>query len=348
MISSCHPIAYAERPSTENSDPPKLSPGDIIVVKFGEGPSYLGRQRVLTYDPFRVNRRVSKTNEKCKGRSGDFMNKPSDGNSGRLGPVSDNGGGSPAIKIGVQQSAYSGPDYEPALNAELPYTPRKNQGKPYEPTTPAKMIDFSKRGPDYNGPDGVAQFDWQVVGASYPTHPKRTIIGRLFGEQRSKSLHGGTDISGGNGIGEPMYAVLDGKVYRANCCSKSAGGHVIVVHKGKRKDGKDIEFLVHYMHCEAIYVKKNQEIKKGQHIADQGNTGNSYGAHLHFELWWGVNWYDWNGQQKYRVNPTVVLGLQYGYAGKAKKEVEAEGGGEKLAIGKAHIDGATGTTVSGG
>lgn len=39
-----------------------------------------------------------------------------------------------------------------------------------------------------------------------------------------------------------------------------------------------------YAHMSEVYVKKGQYVYQGQKIGYMGNTGNSYGAHLHFEV----------------------------------------------------------------
>jgi murein DD-endopeptidase MepM/ murein hydrolase activator NlpD len=75
------------------------------------------------------------------------------------------------------------------------------------------------------------------------------------------AAHGGTVIkAGGNGAG-------DGPAY----------GNAIVV---KHANGTYSQ----YAHLSKIDVRIGQIVKTGQHIALSGNTGNSTGPHLHFEI----------------------------------------------------------------
>lgn len=59
------------------------------------------------------------------------------------------------------------------------------------------------------------------------------------------------------------------------------GNYVMILHNNKYQ-GKYVVTL--YAHLEKVSVKENSNVTKGQSIAFMGNTGNSFGAHLHFEI----------------------------------------------------------------
>ncbi|MFI8947392.1 M23 family metallopeptidase [Streptomyces sp. NPDC053750] len=75
------------------------------------------------------------------------------------------------------------------------------------------------------------------------------------------AAHGGTVVkAGGNGAG-------DGPAY----------GNAIVIKHGNGTYSQ-------YAHLSQVNVKIGQVVKTGQSIAKSGNTGNSSGPHLHFEI----------------------------------------------------------------
>ena len=56
-------------------------------------------------------------------------------------------------------------------------------------------------------------------------------------------------------------------------------------------------FATLYAHLDRVDVRLGQQVAQGQTIGRMGNTGNSYGAHLHFEVW----------QNGRRINPVPYL-----------------------------------------
>ncbi|MGW0844951.1 M23 family metallopeptidase [Streptomyces sp. NPDC002787] len=75
------------------------------------------------------------------------------------------------------------------------------------------------------------------------------------------AAHGGTVVkAGGNGAG-------DGPAY----------GNAVVIKHGNGTFSQ-------YAHLSKVHVKAGQIVKTGQRIALSGNTGNSSGPHLHFEI----------------------------------------------------------------
>jgi len=49
-------------------------------------------------------------------------------------------------------------------------------------------------------------------------------------------------------------------------------------------DGNGNRLYTLYGHLSSVNVSNGQTVSKGQVIGYSGNTGNSYGAHLHFEV----------------------------------------------------------------
>ena len=95
----------------------------------------------------------------------------------------------------------------------------------------------------------------------------------------ASNFHEGTDIGGVNGISvSSVYAVADGKVESAEY-SGGYGNQVLIKHE--LASGT---FYTRYAHLSSINVSANSDVKAGDKIGIWGNTGTSYGTHLHFEL----------------------------------------------------------------
>jgi hypothetical protein len=128
------------------------------------------------------------------------------------------------------------------------------------------------------------------------------IESRLF-EQKIKKMMIPTgspipDVSTGSGFGwriDPftgLSAMHEGLDFPANVGTSiySAAGGVVVSQEAHPQYGNLIEvdhgndLLTRYAHLSRSLVKKGDLIKRGQKIAEVGNTGRSTGPHLHFEV----------------------------------------------------------------
>lgn len=98
--------------------------------------------------------------------------------------------------------------------------------------------------------------------------------------QRWGRLHTGVDLV--PGAGAPVQAIADGVVRVSSEAGASFGVHVIIDHE---IDGMKVSS--HYAHMEygSLEVEVGQHVTVGTILGKTGNTGRSYGAHLHFEIW---------------------------------------------------------------
>lgn len=95
-------------------------------------------------------------------------------------------------------------------------------------------------------------------------------------------IHGGTDIAPkAKGTTVPVYAVGKGTVIIADHDNKGdmSGNDVMILLDG---DGS----RWWYGHMDSFNVRVGQRVYDGQHIGYMGNTGNSFGVHLHIERHW--------------------------------------------------------------
>ena len=117
-----------------------------------------------------------------------------------------------------------------------------------------------------------------LLAATPSIRPVEGWITSKFGYRKSpftgrRSFHSGLDIS--NRPGTKIIATADGVVTYA--ARKMYLGNLVVVDHGYGK-------VTRYGHCKKILVKQGQKVKRGENIALVGNTGQSTGPHLHYEV----------------------------------------------------------------
>jgi murein DD-endopeptidase MepM/ murein hydrolase activator NlpD len=107
--------------------------------------------------------------------------------------------------------------------------------------------------------------------------------GSRFGAPRSGHTHQGQDISAPEGT--QIRAARGGIVKTVAYQAGGAGNYIIIDGAGEKKDYA-------YMHLQdgSTRVREGQRVPTGAWIGNVGNTGASFGAHLHFEIWLGPWW----------------------------------------------------------
>lgn len=116
-------------------------------------------------------------------------------------------------------------------------------------------------------PDG---FKVDLRGFHMPT-PSRKVTSK-YGRRWGR-LHAGIDVK--VYTGDTIYAAFDGKVRIVKYNARGWGYYVVIRHPN------GLETL--YGHLSKQIVKENQVVKAGEPIGLGGNTGRSFGSHLHFE-----------------------------------------------------------------
>lgn len=157
-------------------------------------------------------------------------------------------------------------------------------------------------------------------GFIWPLDTPHTLTGN-YGELRPNHFHVGLDFSTNGKINFPVYAVADGYVSRIKVSSGGYGKAVYITHSG----GK-LSLYAHFnSYAPAIadavkheqYARQNYEveifpgkndirIQQGQLIGYSGNSGNSSGPHLHFEIRDEKTEVPLNPLEFYRIRDTLL------------------------------------------
>lgn len=140
------------------------------------------------------------------------------------------------------------------------------------------------------------------LSPDYYVNPVRNVSGLCssnFGEMRPNHFHSGVDIKTDGVEGKPVVAVADGYIARIVLQPSGYGRALYVVHPNgtmsvyghlsRFRNDLDSLALDRRMRSKRnavdFYLPENQyRVKQGEVIALSGNTGSSYGPHLHFEI----------------------------------------------------------------
>lgn len=132
------------------------------------------------------------------------------------------------------------------------------------PAAPAKPRAPQAAAPATPAPETLpVTLQWPITGS---------YISSRFG-WRDGVIHEGIDLP--QKAGHPILAAAAGTV-ELSAWDKGYGYSVIIDH------GSGVR--TRYAHASKLLVAKGEAVQAGQVIAQVGNTGHSYGNHLHFEV----------------------------------------------------------------
>ena len=150
---------------------------------------------------------------------------------------------------------------KPVASSKVSSTPlqsqsaAKNEPAPAAAAAPAAVSESVTK----SGEDDVS-FAWPAKG---------TVVA-AFDESKNRK---GVDIGGA--AGDPVLAAAEGKVVYAGAGLRGYGNLIILKHNNT--------YLTAYAHNQSLSVKEDQTVKKGQKIAEMGNS-DADSVKLHFEV----------------------------------------------------------------
>ena len=143
-------------------------------------------------------------------------------------------------------------------------------------------------------------------GSKYPISEFNSPVNRefklsgTFGELRTNHFHAGLDIKSSNGIaGDPVYASYDGYISRIKVEEFGYGNVLYVDHPNGfttvyahldrfapeiEQFVKDAQYKTESFEVDLEPAKGKFPVTQKQQLGIMGNTGSSYGAHLHFVI----------------------------------------------------------------
>lgn len=110
---------------------------------------------------------------------------------------------------------------------------------------------------------------WPVAGRISSAFGNRVIEGHA-------EFHDGIDIAAYHG--SDVRAARAGRVVEARMDARTGWGNTVLIDHG---DG----FTTRYAHLSGVGVRLGQAVARGQVVGQVGNTGRSFGTHLHYSIY---------------------------------------------------------------
>lgn len=133
-----------------------------------------------------------------------------------------------------------------------------------------------------------------------PTNPADSVITTRFLSPTYLYMfgwtHTGTDIGAYHGA--PIYSIGPGTVIKTGF-DGTFGNHVVVYHEAK-------DTISVYAHMSGLHVSAGQYVNGGTQIGNMGNTGLSFGTHLHLEIIANTNYFSY-GPKSFREDNGLDL-----------------------------------------
>ncbi len=162
---------------------------------------------------------------------------------------------------------------------------------------------------EYKSNDNLTTSNTGSLSSFFKVPVKNGVITCRY---RCYSGHNGIDIGSVNGA-QTVYASAPGQViaagtgcsawggYIGNACNSGQGNYLVLYHKINGRN-----YFTVYMHLSKQYVNVGQTVGYSTKIGQMGNSGNSSGMHLHFEVFEDTDkdQYRWD---EYITNPENIV-----------------------------------------
>lgn len=164
------------------------------------------------------------------------------------------------------------PSPAPSVTPSVP-TPTPAPSPPAPSTTKVEKMPDKKPEKEKSPTSGDEKIN-------YPTTKGQAVVTSKYGMRYIDGvglhLHGGIDYAG---VPEhsPIQILTSAKVVKAGKVSSLTSGYGNMIDLNVNGE------ILRFGHLSKMFVKEGEDVEKGKIIGLMGNTGQSYGAHLHFE-----------------------------------------------------------------